>query len=90
MKEFIEYIVKQLVDNPEAVHVESTEVDERTTDYILKVDNNDIGKVIGKRGNTINALRTLLIAIGAKDKKKAMLRILEPPGREKKENRENS
>jgi predicted RNA-binding protein YlqC (UPF0109 family) len=84
MKEFIEYIVKQLVDIPESVNVESTEVDENTTDFTVKVDDNDVGKVIGKHGNTINALRTLLIAVGAKERKKVMLKIIEPPGREKK------
>jgi predicted RNA-binding protein YlqC (UPF0109 family) len=84
MKEFIEYIVKQLVDNPESVSVESSTSDENTLDFTVKVDDQDVGKVIGKHGNTINALRTLLIAIGAKDKKKVMLKIIEPPGREKK------
>ncbi len=84
MKEFIEYIVKQLVDNPESVSVESSSSDENTLDFTVKVDDQDVGKVIGKHGNTINALRTLLIAIGAKDKKKVMLKIIEPPGREKK------
>lgn len=84
MKEFIEYIVKQLVDNPESVNVESSASDENTLDFTVKVDDQDVGKVIGKHGNTINALRTLLIAIGAKDKKKVMLKIIEPPGREKK------
>lgn len=84
MKEFIEYIVKQLVDNPESVSVESSASDENTLDFTVKVDDQDVGKVIGKHGNTINALRTLLIAIGAKDKKKVMLKIIEPPGREKK------
>ncbi len=84
MKEFIEYIVKQLVDNPENVSVESSTSDENTLDFTVKVDDQDVGKVIGKHGNTINALRTLLIAIGAKDKKKVMLKIIEPPGREKK------
>lgn len=84
MKEFIEYIVKQLVDNPESVTVESSTSDENTLDFTVKVDDQDVGKVIGKHGNTINALRTLLIAIGAKDKKKVMLKIIEPPGREKK------
>ena len=83
MKEFIESIVKQLVDNPEQVSVDSSSVDEHTLDFTVKVDDSDVGKVIGKHGNTINALRTLLIAIGAKEKKKVMLKIIEPPGREK-------
>ena len=85
MKEFIEYIVKQLVDSPESVSIESSMVDDHTTDFTVKVDDKDVGKVIGKHGNTINALRTLLIAVGAKEKKRVMLKIIEPPGREKKE-----
>lgn len=82
MKEFIEYIVKQLVDNPENVSVESTIVDDHTIDLTVKVDDKDVGKVIGKHGNTINALRTILIAVGAKEKKRVMLKIIEPPNKE--------
>lgn len=85
MKEFIEYIVKQLVDNPENVSVESTIVDDHTIDLTVKVDDKDVGKVIGKHGNTINALRTLLIAVGAKEKKRVMLKIIEPPNKEEKQ-----
>jgi predicted RNA-binding protein YlqC (UPF0109 family) len=85
MKEFIEYIVKQLVDNPETVIVESTIVDDHTIDLTVKVDDKDVGKVIGKHGNTINALRTLLIAVGAKEKKRVMLKIIEPPNKEEKQ-----
>ncbi len=85
MKEFIEYIVKQLVDNPENVSIESTIVDDHTIDLTVKVDDKDVGKVIGKHGNTINALRTLLIAVGAKEKKRVMLKIIEPPNKEEKQ-----
>lgn len=85
MKEFIEYIVKQLVDNPENVSVESTIVDDHTIDLTVKVDDKDVGKVIGKHGNTINALRTILIAVGAKEKKRVMLKIIEPPNKEEKQ-----
>jgi uncharacterized protein len=83
MKEFIEYIVKQLVDSPESVVIESSSVDEHPLNFTVKVDDKDVGKVIGKHGNTINALRTLLIAVGAKDRKKVMLKIMEPPDRVK-------
>ena len=54
MKEFVEYIVKHLVDNPEAVHV-SEVVGETTVVYELKVDQPDMGKVIGKNGRTAHA-----------------------------------
>ena len=77
MKEFIEFIAKQLVDNPDKVSVEETTPDENTIELKLKVDKNDIGKVIGKHGNTVNAMRTLLNAVGAKGKHRATLEIIE-------------
>ena len=58
MKEFIEYIAKSLVDKPEEVHV--TEIDgERTVVYELRVGEGDLGKVIGKRGQTLDSLQYL-------------------------------
>jgi predicted RNA-binding protein YlqC (UPF0109 family) len=62
MKEFIEFIVKHLVDNPDKVSVEETTSDEQTIELKLKVDQSDIGKVIGKKGQNITSLRTLLSA----------------------------
>lgn len=76
MKELIEYIAKALVDNPNAVKV--TEIEgERTTVIELSVANEDRGKVIGKDGRTARAMRTLLSAASAKQKKKAVLEIVE-------------
>ena len=77
MKEFIEFIVKRLVDNPDKVSVEETTPDEHTIEISLKVDQSDIGKVIGKQGRNVNAMRTLLTAVGAKGKHRATLQILE-------------
>ena len=77
MKEFIEYIAKQLVDNPDKVSVEETTPDEHTIELNLKVDKSDLGKVIGKHGDTVNAMRTLLTAVGAKEKHRATLQIIE-------------
>ncbi len=77
MKEFIEYIVKRLVDNPDKVSVEETTPDEHTIELSLKVDQSDIGKVIGKQGRNVNAMRTLLTAVGAKGKLRATLQIIE-------------
>ena len=77
MKEFIEFIAKQLVDEPHNVIVEETTPDEHTIELILKVDKSDIGKVIGKHGRNVNAMRILLFAIGAKEHRRAMLHILE-------------
>ena len=77
MKEFIEFIAKQLVDNPDKVSVEETTPDEHTIELKLKVDESDLGKVIGKHGNTVNAMRTLLTKIGAKGNHRATLQIIE-------------
>ena len=77
MKEFIEFIAKQLVDKPDNVIVEETSPDENTIAVTLKVDQSDIGKIIGKHGRNVNAIRTLLIAVGAKEHHRATLQILE-------------
>ena len=76
MKAFIEFIAKHLVDNPEAVVV--TEVEgEKTTVYELRVGDGDLGKVIGRKGQTAKSIRTLLAAASAKRGKRAVLEILE-------------
>jgi len=77
MKEFIEFIAKQLVDKPDNVIVEETALDEDTIKLTLKVDSSDIGKVIGKQGQNVNAMRTLLYAVGAKEHHSAILQIVE-------------
>jgi predicted RNA-binding protein YlqC (UPF0109 family) len=82
MKEFIEYVVKALVDYPEQVDIR--EVDgERVVVFELRLNQTDIGKVIGKSGRTITAIRTLLTSAAAKSGKRAMLEIVEPEGRER-------
>ncbi len=76
MKEFIETIVKALVDQPELVDL--TEIQgERTTVYELRVGAGDLGKVIGEHGQTAKSIRTLISAISAKKGKRAVLEILE-------------
>jgi predicted RNA-binding protein YlqC (UPF0109 family) len=76
MKEFVEYIVRSLVDNPDQVDV--TEVQgSRTTVYELRVAQGDLGKVIGKSGQTAKSIRTLLAAAAARKGKRAVLEILE-------------
>ncbi len=76
MKEFVEFIAKHLVDKPDEVNV--TEVEgERTTVFELRVGEGDLGKVIGKRGQTAKSIRTLLSAASAKSGKRAVLEILE-------------
>jgi predicted RNA-binding protein YlqC (UPF0109 family) len=76
MKELIEYISKALVDAPESVSVNEIEGDQ-TTVIELRVKQEDIGKVIGKKGRTAGAMRILLAAVASKDKKRAVLEIVE-------------
>lgn len=75
MKEFVEFIAKQLVDNPDGVVVEEKLAEEKKIVLSLKVEANDIGKVIGKQGKTAQAIRTLLTAVSAKEGKRAVLEI---------------
>ena len=76
MKEFIEFIVKALVDNPDQVDVKEV-LGSRTTVYELHVGQGDLGKVIGKQGQTAKSIRTLLSAVSARQGKRAVLEILE-------------
>ena len=76
MKEFIEYIVRQLVDDPDAVNL-TEEAGEEKIVYKLKVAQPDIGKVIGKKGRTAFALRTIVAAVGKKAGKTVLLEIVE-------------
>jgi len=77
MKEFIEFIAKHLVDNPEDVVVEEMTTEEKKYTLTLQVKREDVGKVIGKQGKTAQAMRTLLTAVAAKEGKRAMLEILD-------------
>ena len=77
MQEFIESVVKQLVDKPDEVNVEAVE-SEQTVIYELTVGDGDYGKVIGKRGRNISAIRTILLAINAKEGgKRARLEVID-------------
>jgi len=77
MKEFIEIMVKQLVDKPDEVEVETVE-SEQSIIFELSVGDGDYGKVIGKRGRNITAIRTLLFAVNAKEGgKRAQLEVID-------------
>lgn len=76
MKAFIECLVKHLVDKPDEVRVNEI-ASERTVIFELRVGDGDMGKVIGKRGQTAGALRILLAAVAAKQGKRSVLEILE-------------
>ncbi len=76
MKEFVEYIVKNLVDHPEKVQI--NEIGSTHTLIIeLAVEKTDIGKIIGKRGKTINAIRTLLMSVASRNGLRVNLEIIE-------------
>ncbi len=75
MKEFVEFIAKYLVDHPEGVAVNESINEEKKYVLSLRVQSDDIGKVIGKQGKTAQAMRTLLTAIAAKEGKRAILEI---------------
>ena len=77
MKEMIEYIARRLVDKPDEVGGREV-AGEKTTVYGLRVGDGDLGKIIGKHGRTIRAIRTLLSAAATKEQKRAVLEILEP------------
>ncbi|NLT50214.1 MAG: KH domain-containing protein [Ignavibacteria bacterium] len=77
MKQFIEFIAKNLVDNPDTVVVDEKQTDQKKIVYTLKVGAEDVGKVIGKQGKTAQAIRILLTAVAAKEGKRAILEILD-------------
>ncbi len=78
-KEFVEYVVKALVTQPDAVVVNRS-VDDMGVLLELTVDPADMGKVIGKAGATAKSIRTLLRVLGAKNDARVNLKIVEPEG----------
>jgi len=76
MQAFVEYVVKGLVRHPDAVTVTPVER-EGTTIYELRLHPEDVGKVIGRQGMTINAIRSLLVAGSAKKGLRCSLEIVE-------------
>ncbi|MBN1898091.1 MAG: KH domain-containing protein [Spirochaetes bacterium] len=75
-KTLVEYIVKALVDKPESVSLHTVE-GEKTTIIELRVDNDDIGKVIGKQGRIARSIRTILSAVASKSGKRINLEIID-------------
>lgn len=78
-KEFLEFLVKALVDNPDDVTVDR-KVDERGVLLTLKVNANDMGHVVGRQGSTAKAIRSLLRIVGIKNNARVNLKIEEPEG----------
>src|ERR1700686_2391674 len=78
-QEFLEFVVKGLVDHPEDVKINRT-VDEMGVLLTLDLNGEDMGKVIGRSGNTAKAIRTLLRVVGMKHNARVNLKINEPAG----------
>ena len=78
-QEFLELVVKSLVDNPDTVHIERN-VDEMGVLLTLDVHPDDMGKIIGRSGNTAKAIRTLLRVVGLRNNARINLKINEPEG----------
>jgi len=76
MKDLVKYIAQALVDNPDAVAVSEIE-GEQTSVIELRVAKEDLGKIIGKHGRTAQSIRTILSAASAKNRKRAVLEIVE-------------
>ena len=83
-QQFVEYIVKTLVNSPEKVSVER-KIDEKGVLLTLSVDPQDVGRVIGKRGATAQSIRTLLRALGTKNDARYNLKIVNNDGGELEE-----
>ena len=81
-QEFVEYIVKAIVDSPDKVNT-NRRVDEMGVLVELEVAPEDMGKIIGKEGKTAKSIRTLLRVLGAKNNARVNLKIIEPEGYER-------
>lgn len=80
--EFVEYVVKSIVDHPDDVKVER-KIDEMGVLITLQVNPEDMGQVIGRQGATAKSIRTLLRVIGARNNARVNLKIFEPEGSER-------
>lgn len=78
-QQFLDYVIKALVDNPAEVKTTRT-VDEMGVLLTLEVGAADMGKIIGRQGNTAKAIRTLLRVVGMKNNSRVNLKINEPVG----------
>ena len=81
-QQFLEYVVKALVDNPDDVKINRT-VDEMGVLLKLSLNKDDMGKVIGRSGQTAKAIRTILRIVGMKNDARVNLKIEEPEGSER-------
>jgi uncharacterized protein len=77
MKELLDYLARALVDDPGAVSVESFEEDDGTLVLELHVAEDDVGKVIGRGGRTVNALRTVIRAAAVRDGRRVLVDVID-------------
>ena len=82
MEDFLKYVIPFLIDNKEAFQVETKEEDEGTVIFTIHVAKEDMGKVIGKEGRTIQSIRNLVKILAVKENKRVMVEIAEPEGSE--------
>lgn len=78
MKELVEYLATSLVDNPTDVNVEENRENPQRLKYALTVKQDDLGKVIGKKGRTVKAMRVLLSAFASMQGHEVSLQVIEP------------
>lgn len=88
-KDFLENIIKFIVDHPEDINIDRT-LDERGVLLTLKVNPEDMGQIIGRQGQTARAIRTLLRVVGARNNARVNLKIYEPEGSRGGRRQENS
>ncbi len=80
LQEFLNFIIRQLIDFPEEMVLVKTQADTKGSVFRLRLRQSDVGKVIGKQGHTIIAIRNLLTAAASKHGEKATLEIVEDEG----------
>ena len=76
MKEILELIITNLVDNKDEVSIEEI-INNKNVDYKVKVSKADMGKVIGKQGNVANSIRTVMKSVSAKEGKRANIEFVD-------------
>jgi predicted RNA-binding protein YlqC (UPF0109 family) len=80
LRELIELIIKGIVDNPDKVEINEI-IGEKTLIFEVRVDTNDIGKVIGRQGRNIKSIRTIVNAAAQKDDKRVVIEIVDKNNR---------
>jgi uncharacterized protein len=77
VKDLIEFLARALVDDPDAVEIDSFEEDDGTLVYELRVAEDDVGKVIGRSGRTVNALRTVVRAAAVREGRRVLVDVVD-------------